>query len=78
MDPLQLMNNDMATLILSSRKIFEHWNDNVAEKMKSGCIEAIQRDWNSYMTEMNNCMNLYMRAEREIEEAMNEYERKTK
>lgn len=78
MNPLQLMNNDMATLILGSRKIFEHWNDNVAEKMKSGCIENIQRDWNAYMTEMNNRMNLYMRAEREIEEAMNEYEQKTK
>ncbi len=46
--------------------------------MKLGCIENIQRDWNSYMTEMNNCMNLYMRAEREIEKAINEYERKTK
>lgn len=78
MNPLELMNNDMATLILGSRKIFERWDDDVAERMKSGCIESVQRDWNAYMKEMNDCMNLYMRAEREIDEAISEYEKKIK
>lgn len=73
MNPLQLMNNDMATLMLSSRKLFEHWNDNVADTMKRYCIEEIQRDWNAYLDGMNTRMNIFMMAERKIEEEMSNY-----
>ena len=76
MNPLTLMNNDMATLILGSQNLFEHWNDQVAEQMKTGCIEKIQKEWNAYMDQINTDMRIFMRAERQIEEAMEDYERK--
>lgn len=76
MNPLQLMNNDMATLMLSSKKVFEHWNDKVAEGMKNECIADIQRSWNEYIDKINTRMNIYMRAEREIDDAIDHYERK--
>lgn len=75
MNPLQLMNNDMATLMLSSKKVFEHWNDKVAEGMKNECIADIQRSWNEYIDKINTRMNIYMRAEREIDDAIDHYER---
>lgn len=78
MNPLQLMNNDMATLLMSSQKVFEHWNDKVSEDMKNNCIANIQRDWNAYIAEINTRMNAFMRAERKIDEAMAEYERRTR
>lgn len=73
MNPLQLMNNDMATLMMGSQKIFEHWNDTVAERMNTGCIENIRRDWNAYMDEMNTRMGIYMRAKQRMQEAMENY-----
>lgn len=76
MNPLQLMNNDMATLMLSSQRVFEHWNDNVAEDMKNNCIASIQREWNSYINEMNTRMNIFMKAELKIEQAMSDYKSK--
>ncbi|MBR3758338.1 MAG: hypothetical protein IKK62_07925 [Bacteroidaceae bacterium] len=65
----------MATLMLSSKKVFEHWNDKVAEGMKNECIADIQRSWNEYIDKINTRMNIYMRAEREIDDAIDHYER---
>lgn len=76
MNPLQLMNNDMATLILSSQKIFEHWNDKVAETMKNGCIRDIQKEWKTYIDDMNVRMKIFMQAEMKIEQVMRDYEQK--
>ena len=76
MNPLQLMNNDMATLMMSSKKVFEYWNDSEADGMKNNCIASIQRNWKAYMDEMNTRMNIYMRAEKQIDDAMADYERK--
>lgn len=68
----------MTTLILSSQKVFEHWKDKVADDMKNNCITQIQRDWKAYIDEMNTRMNIYMRAELQIDNAMAKYERETK
>lgn len=76
MNPLQLMNNDIATLMLSSQKVFEYWNDNVAEDMKNKCIESIQREWKAYIDEMNTRMNIFMKAELKIEQTISDYKRK--
>ncbi|GEM_PF-4669637 len=70
MDPLVLMNNDMATLMMSSQKVFELWNDKVAYDMKNHCIDIIQKRWNDHLNEMNTSMNLYMRAERDVDKIM--------
>ena len=78
MNPLQLMNNDIVTLMMSSKKIFEHWNDKVADGMKNNCIASIQCNWKAYIDEMNTRMNIYMRAEKEIEDAIADYERKVR
>lgn len=72
MNPLGLMNNDMATLKMSSQKVFELWNDSVAEGMQSKCINVIQARWNAYLNEMNTRMNIYMRAERDVDSGMNQ------
>ena len=78
MNPLQLMNNDIVTLMMSSQKVFEHWNDKVADGMKNNCIASVQRNWKAYIDEMNTRMNIYMRAEKEIEDAIADYERKVR
>lgn len=70
MNPLALMNNDMATLRMSSEKVFELWNDSVSTDLKKHCVEALQSRWNSYLTEMNARVNIYMRAEKEIDTIM--------
>lgn len=75
MNPLGLMNNDMATLKMSSQKVFELWNDSVAEGMQSKCINVIQARWNTYLNEMNTRMNIYMRAERDVDSCMNQMRR---
>lgn len=67
MKPLQLMNNDMATLMIASQKIFEHWNDKVSERMKNDLLTPLQRNWKSYSDEMNVRMRILMLAENEIE-----------
>ena len=62
--------------MMSSKKVFEYWNDSVADGMKNNCIASIQRNWKAYMDEMNTRMNIYMRAEKQIDDAMADYERK--
>lgn len=75
MNPIGIMNNDMSTFIMSTKKVFEAWNDKVAEGFKNNCVEQIQRDWNVYLQEMNTRMNIFMKAEKEIDKLISEYER---
>lgn len=70
MDALQLMNNDMATLLISSKQLFEHWDDKVANEVNNKLLMNIQKDWNSYINEINTRMKIYMRAEKNIIDAM--------
>ena len=78
MNPLSIMNNDMSTFILAYQKVFQSWNDNVSEDLKLHCVEQIQRDWNSYINEMNVRMNIFMRAEKTIDEEIAKYEQYSK
>ncbi len=70
MDPLALLNNDMSRLIMQSNNIFETWSDNNADIMKSQCIGGIKQSYNNYANDMNVRMRLYMRAQKEVEDAM--------
>ena len=70
MDPLALMNNDVATLRMSCEKIFQLWNDSVSEQMKNHCIGHLQSIWNNYLSLMNSNLNQYMFAEKTISESM--------
>lgn len=70
MDPLALLQNDMSRLIMQSNNIFETWKDNNSETMKTQCIGGMKQSYNSYANEMNVRMRVYMRAQKEIEEAM--------
>jgi len=78
MNPIALLNNDMSTFLMASQQVFQTWNDTVSEGFKNNCVEQIQRDWNTYLQEMNLRMNLFMRAEKAIDEEMAKYEREYK
>lgn len=78
MNPIALLNNDMSTFLMASQQVFQTWNDTVSERFKNNCVEQIQRDWNAYLQEMNLRMNLFMRAEKAIDEEMAKYEREYK
>lgn len=78
MNPIALLNNDMSTFLMASQQVFQTWNDTVSEGFKNNCVEQIQRDWNTYLQEMNLRMNLFMRAEKAIDEEMDKYEREYK
>ena len=78
MNPIALLNNDMSTFLMASQQVFQTWNDTVSEGFKNNCVEQIQRDWNTYLQEMNLRMNLFMRAEKAIDEEMAKYEREFK
>ena len=78
MNPIALLNNDMSTFIMATKKVFEAWNDKVAEGFKNHCTDQIQNDWNAYLQEMNTRMNIFMRAERAIDDEMAKYEREYK
>lgn len=69
-DPLQLLFNDMSRLIMQSKNIFETWKDTNAETMNKDCIGAIRQSYNSFANEMNTRMQIYMRAQKQIEDAM--------
>ena len=69
-DPLQLIFNDMSRLIMQTRNIFESWKDKNAETMNNDCIGKIKQSYNSFASEMNIRMQIYMRAQKQIEEAM--------
>lgn len=78
MNPIGIMNNDMSTFMMSTQKVFETWNDTVAEDFKNHCVNQIQRDWNAYLQEMNVRMNIFMKAEKTIDQEMAKYEREYK
>lgn len=69
-DPLQLIFNDMSRLIMQSQNIFESWKDKNAETMNNDCIGSIKQSYNSFANEMNTRMQIYMRAQKQIEDAM--------
>lgn len=76
MNPLQLMNNDMATLILASKNIFQRWNDKVSDDMNNGLVVPLQSKWNSYNDEMNVRMKILMNAEAEMQDDIEEFKDK--
>ena len=78
MNPISILNNDMSTFLMATQKVFEFWKDKVAENFKNHCVGQIQRDWNAYLQEMNLRMNLFMRAEKAIDEEIAKYEREYK
>jgi hypothetical protein len=61
------MNNDMATMILASKNIFQRWNDKVSDELNSGLVVPLQNKWNSYNNEMNVRMKILMNAEAEMQ-----------
>lgn len=69
-DPLMLINNDMATMIMSSQRVFEEWRDNTAMHMKTDCVEQLQDVHKSFNDQMNTWMRIYMHAEQVIKEQM--------
>ena len=75
MNPISLLNNDMSTFLMASQQVFQTWNDTVSEGFKNNCVEQIKNDWNAYLQEMNLRMNLFMRAEKAIDEEIAKYER---
>lgn len=76
MNPLQLMNNDMATLILASKNIFQRWNDKVSDDLNNGLVVPLQSKWNSYNDEMNVRMKILMNAEAEMQDDIEEFKDK--
>lgn len=78
MNPISLLNNDMSTFLMASQQVFQIWNDTVSEGFKNNCVEQIQRDWNTYLQETNLRLNLFMRAEKAIDEEIAKYEREYK
>lgn len=73
MNPLQLMNNDMTTLILASKNIFQQWNDKVSDELNSGLVVPLQNKWNLYNGEMNVRMKILMNAEAEMQAYINKF-----
>jgi len=71
-DPLQLLFNDMSRLIMQSQNIFEVWKDSNAETLNNGCINPLKQSFNSYANEINTRMQIYMRAQKQVEESLNE------
>lgn len=69
-DPLLLIQNDMADFIMSSRNVFENWNDSASHKFGSECVGRMQNDYKLYINQMNTNMRIYMRAEKRINEDM--------
>ena len=78
MNPIGLLNNDISTFLMATQQVFQTWNDTVSEGFKNHCVEQIKNDWNTYLQEMNTRMNLYMRAEKTIDEEIAKYEREYK
>ena len=78
MNPINILNNDMSTFMMATKIVFEAWNDKVAEGFKNHCVNHIQSDWNAYLQEMNTRMNIFMRAERTIDDEITKYEREYK
>lgn len=78
MNPISLLNNDMSTFVMMTQKVFESWNDKVAEGFNNHCVERIKSDWNAYLSEMNVRMSMFMRAEKTIDDEIANYEKEYK
>ncbi|MBO7129327.1 MAG: hypothetical protein J6W05_06105 [Prevotella sp.] len=78
MNPLNILNQDLSTFLMATQKVFDAWNDKVAEGFKNGCVERIKSDWNAYLQEMNTRINIFMRAEKTIDDEIAKYEREYK
>lgn len=78
MNPISLLNGDISTLKMATENLFEKWNDKVANDFKNHCAEQIQRDWNSYLGEMNTRMRIFMRAEKTVDDEIAKYEKEYK
>lgn len=78
MNPIGIINNDLSTLKMASEKLFEVWKDKVAEDMKHHCTDKIQQDWNACLQELNLRMNIFMRAEKKIDDKMSRFEKEFK
>jgi len=77
-NPLQLINNNMSVLIMQSKNMFDSWHDASANKMQSECLTPIQREYKSYTDEMNVRLQIYMRAQEKVVEALREIQRISK
>lgn len=78
MNPISLLNNEMSTFVMSTKKVFEVWNDKVAEGFKNHIVDQVKNDWNAYLQEMNTRMNIFMKAEKIIDDEMAKYEKEYK
>lgn len=78
MNPISLLNNEMSTFVMSTKKVFEVWNDKVAEGFKNHIVDQVKNDWNAYLQEMNTRMNIFMKAEKTIDDEMAKYEKEYK
>lgn len=78
MNPISLLNNEMSTFVMSTKKVFEVWNDKVAEGFKNHVVDQIKNDWNAYLQEMNTRMNIFMKAEKTIDDEMAKFEKEYK
>lgn len=78
MNPISLLNNEMSTFVMSTKKVFEVWNDKVAEGFKNHVVDQVKNDWNAYLQEMNTRMNIFMKAEKTIDDEMAKYEKEYK
>lgn len=78
MNPLNILNQDLSTFLMATQKVFETWNDKVAEGFKNNCVNRVKRDWNAYLQEMNTRINIFMRAEKTIDDEIAKYEREYK
>lgn len=78
MNPLNILNQDLSTFLMATQKVFGAWNDKVAEGFKNNCVERIKSDWNAYLQEMNTRINIFMRAEKTIDDEIAKYEREYK
>ena len=77
-DPLQLLFNDMSRLLMQSQNIFEIWKDSNAEVLNNGCINPLKQSFNSYANEMNTRLQIYMRAQKQVEDNMQQLSKLTK
>ena len=71
-DPLVLLYNDISRLIMQTQNLFETWKDTNAETMNRDCIGSIKQSYKRFANEMNTRMQIYMRAQKKIEDAMQE------
>lgn len=65
----------MSVLLMQTKNMFDMWKDSSAETMQNECITPIQRAYNSYTEEMNTHIQIYMRAQQKVAQALQEMEK---